>query len=527
MDAQPWWKRGAVYQIYPRSFADSDGDGVGDLRGIIARLDHLAGGGSGALGVEAIWLSPFYPSPMADFGYDVSDFCDVDPLFGTMADFDELLGAAHDRGLRVIVDWIPNHTSSEHPWFREARASRENPKRDWYVWRDPAPSGGPPNNWVSSFRRFGSAWTLDEETGQLYLHSFAPDQPDLNWDNPEVEAAMHRTLRFWLDRGVDGFRIDVVHKLGKDPELRDNTDGRRHDEDWPSVHQRLVGIRRVLEEYEDRMAVGEVYLLDQRRLVRYVSTGDELHLVHNFVFLNLAWSAADMRRTIDEFEVLGGEEAWPAWCLSNHDHSRVASRYDDGGHGPARARVAAMLLLTLRGTPFLYQGEELGLPDAPIPPERVVDVDGRDPERAPLPWAPPSQAGPSAGFTTGVPWLPPVPDAEHLNVTTQGADPRSTLSLYRALCRRRAESPALREGAQRSLDAGPDLLAYTREHRDERLLVVLSFSAAPRRLDAPGAGLSGSAQVELSTDPDRPPGQEVDLLALELHPDEGMLLRLP
>src|SRR3954467_11307022 len=313
-----WWQRGAIYQVYPRSFADSDGDGVGDLRGIAEHLDHLE-----ALRVEAIWLSPFYRSPMADFGYDVADYRDVDPLFGTLADLDDLLARAHARGIKVVVDFVPNHSSDQHPWFVESRSSRDNPKRDWYVWRDE------PNNWRSSFRAAGGAWTYDETTRQGYLHSFLPQQPDLNWDNPDVEAAMHDVLRFWLDRGVDGFRIDVVHKLAKDPDLGDEVPGEPpHREDWPTIDDRLRGIRRVVDEYPDRMLGGEVYLFDLRRVVSYIQGGDKLDLAHNFVFVKLPWSAPEFRRAIDEFAARADAASGPAWFLANHDHPRVASRFD-------------------------------------------------------------------------------------------------------------------------------------------------------------------------------------------------------
>src|SRR4051812_25914038 len=505
----PWWRSGVVYQIYPRSFADSNGDGVGDLAGVAGRLDHLAD-----LGVDALWLSPFYPSPMADFGYDVSDYTDVDPIFGSLADADRLIEQAHRRGLRVIFDWVPNHTSDRHEWFLASRSSRDDPKRSWYVWRDPGPGGEPPNNWVSNFSLHGEipAWSLDERTAQLYLHSFLPQQPDLNWDNPAVAEAMHDVLRFWLGRGVDGFRIDVAHALGKDPDLGDHEPGRPHHEDWPSVHPRLRAIRRVLEEYEgDRMAVGEVYLLDQRRLAPYVRTGDELHLVHNFVFLNLPWSARRFRETVDEFEELVGPGAWPAWCLGNHDHSRIATRY-----GAGAARVAAMLLLTLRGTPFLFQGDELGLPDVPIPPGRIVDVDGRDPERAPIPWEPPSTAGPGAGFTTGEPWLPVSAEAERMAATVQKDDPGSMMALHRTLLALRRATPALTEGSYRSLDAGEDIYAY---ERGEEITVALNFASERR-----GAGLSGTGRLVLSTRPEARPGEVLDLAELELEPDEGVVL---
>ncbi|HEX6711870.1 MAG TPA: alpha-amylase family glycosyl hydrolase [Thermoleophilaceae bacterium] len=510
-----WWQRGVVYQIYPRSFSDSNGDGVGDLRGIIERLDYLS-----ALGVAAVWLSPFYPSPMADFGYDIADYTDVDPLFGTLADFDELVAQAHRRGIRVVVDWVPNHTSDRHPWFAESRSGRDSPKRDWYVWRDPAPDGGPPNNWQSSFKAVGAAWTLDQASGQYYLHSFAREQPDLNWENPDVEAAMHDVLRFWMDRGVDGFRMDVIHKISKDPELGDNTPELRHDEDWPTIHDRLRKIRAVVDEYDERMIVGEVYLLDLRRIVDYINTGDQLDLAHNFVFVNLPWDAQAVRASVEDFVKLAEQTAWPAWFLGNHDHSRPATRYAAGpGSGERRARVGLMLIATLRGTPFVYQGCELALPDAAIPPDRVVDLDGRDPERAPLPWAPPSAAGEGAGFTTGTPWLPLVEDAERLNVETQAGDPLSTLTFARRLVQLRRDQPALQVGSQRSVDAGPGLFCFVREG-DERFLVALNFTSS----DAP-LRLAGRACVELSTDLTREPA-DVDLDGVVLRPDEGLLLRL-
>jgi alpha-glucosidase len=523
-----WWQRGAIYQIYPRSFADSTGDGVGDLPGIIQRLDHLNEGTQASVGVEAIWLSPFYRSPMADFGYDVSDYTDVDPLFGSLADFDSLVDEAHRRGVKVVVDWVPNHTSDRHPWFIESRSRRDSPKRDWYVWRDPGPEGGPPNNWRSTFAAVGGAWTLDDESGQYYLNSFTPQQPDLNWDNPEVEEAMHDVLRFWLDRGVDGFRLDVIQKIAKDPEMRDNEDppageaAIRHDEDWPTIHERLRGIRSVIDEYDDRMLVGEVHIHDLARFIEYVNSGDELHMAHNFAFMQLPWDAAAMRGSIDHFQELSRGRAWPAWCLSNHDHSRVVSRYGGGELGRARARLAAMLLYTLRGTPFIYQGEELGLPDAEIPPESVVDVDGRDPERAPMPWEPPSETGPAAGFSTGRPWLPLVADAERLCVQAQFEDPDSFLSLVRRLAWRRRDDRCLQEGEQRTLDAGEGILGYLRELDGETRLVLLNFETQGNRLDCPG--LPAEATLELSTDRDRGAGT-ITLSDLELRPNEGLLLR--
>jgi alpha-glucosidase len=508
VSAADWWRRGAIYQVYPRSFADTDGDGVGDLRGVIERLDHLNDDTARSLGVEAIWLSPFYPSPMADFGYDVADYRDVDPRFGTLADFDELVAESHRRGVRVIVDFVANHTSDRHPWFVDSRSSRRSAHRDWYVWRD-GRDGGPP-------------------TGQWYLHSFLPQQPDLDWDNPRVEAAMHDVLRFWCERGADGFRIDVVHRLAKDPALRDAVPGEPPPyEDWqPTIHERLRRLRAVVDEYPDRVLVGEVYLLDVRRVVSYVNSGDELHLAHNFAFLQLPWDARAFRAAIDEFDALATAAAWPAWFLANHDHSRVASRFDADGQGPARARAVLLILYCLRGTPFVYQGEELGLPDAEIPPERVVDVDGRDPERAPIPWLPPSQAGRGAGFTTGEPWLPLVADAERLCVARQDVDPASTLALARRLGWLRRHESRLQSGAQRTLDVGEDLLAWLRIGDDgEALLAVINFAAGERTLRRPDE-LPAVGRLELSTDASRTGEERLPLDGLGLRPAEGLLFHL-
>ena len=521
-----WWQSGVIYQIYPRSFTDSNGDGVGDLRGILDHLDYLNDGTDDSLGVTAIWLSPFYRSPMADFGYDIADYTDVDPIFGTLRDFDNLLTAAHQRGIKVIVDWVTNHTSDQHSWFVESASSRDSPRRNWYVWRDPAPDGGPPNNWQSAFAAVGPAWTFHQPTGQYYLHSFTPHQPDLNWDNPEVEAAMHDVLRFWLNRGVDGFRIDVIYKIAKDPELRDNEPGRRHDEDWPTIHERLRGIRRVIDEYDNRMIAGEVYLLDLHRVVEYINTGDQLHLAHNFVFFHLPWRAGAFRASVEEFVSLASAAAWPAWFLENHDHSRIATRYAGApGTGERRARVAALMICALRGIPFIYYGQELGLPDADIPPDRIVDVDGRDPERAPMPWQRPSQAGPGAGFTTGKPWLPVVADAERLCVEAQQDDPALTLTFMRRLLRLRQRDPALQSGTQRVVDAAPDAFCFERQLGDQRFLIALNFTSLSLPLGL-RENLPGPAEVILSTSPGRDLGA-VQLRELVLEPDEGLILRVP
>jgi alpha-glucosidase len=491
--AEPaWWQRGAIYQIYPRSFADSDGDGVGDLKGIASRLDYLKD-----LKVAAIWLSPIFKSPMADFGYDVADYRDIDPVFGTLQDLDELVAGCHARDIRLVLDWVPNHSSDQHPWFLESRASRTNPKRDWYVWRDQ------PNDWMSVFKACGPAWTFDATTSQYYLHSFLPEQPDLNWDNPEVEAAMHDTIRFWMDRGVDGLRLDAIAKIAKDPLLRDQAGAhKRHDEDWETIHARLRGIRRVVDEYEDRMIVGEVALEDLHRTVSYLESGDQLHMAHNFVFIDQDWNAEAYADCIGDFERLAERTAWPAWFLASHDHPRPRTRFDHDGLGKARQRAILVMLYALKGTPFIYQGEELGLPDARIPPERVVDVDGRDPERAPIPWTP----GKGHGLTTGEPWLPFVDDADTLNAETQAKDPDSTLNLTKRLATLRAEI----SGEQTLVDAGPGIVAWT---RGPNLLVAVNFTADELPLDATG-------ELVLSSDPRRTQA------SASLGPSAALILRV-
>lgn len=470
-----WWRSAVVYQIYPRSFCDTDGDGVGDLEGIRRHLDHVAD-----LGVDAVWLSPFFPSPMADFGYDVADYCGVDPLFGTLADFDRLLFEAHERDLKVLIDWVPNHTSDQHPWFVESRSSRRSAKADWYWWRDGQPDT-PPNNWRSSFSD-GPAWTWDESRSQWYLHLFLPEQPDLNWHNPEVASAMHDTLRFWLDRGVDGFRVDVVHLLGKDPELADlpvdpATGAVTGVHDYQGTHAILRGIRSVLDAYPgDRMMVGEVYILSTRRVATYYGQGDELHLAFNFPPLYAPWEQAAWRRRIDRvIEELDPRRAWPTWVLSNHDNPRHRSRYGS----EARARAAAVLLLCLRGTPFLYAGEELGLEDAVVTPDRAVDPVGRDGTRAPLPWTP----APDHGWGVVDPWLPWPPQAARRNAEALAADEGSILHLYRRLLALRRRSESLQIGSFGWLDAPAGVLAFERTAGTEAMVVLVNFTDSVLTVD--------------------------------------------
>jgi alpha-glucosidase len=465
----PWWRSGVVYQVYPRSFADADGDGVGDLEGVRRRLDHLVW-----LGVDAVWLSPFYRSPMADFGYDVADFRDVDPLFGDLAAFDRLLADAHAKGIRVVVDLVPNHTSDQHEWFRSSRQGRDDPKRDWYVWRDGRAPGQPPNNWLGAFIEGGAAWTFDAPSQQWYLHQFLPQQPDLNWHNPEVVQAMHDVMRFWLDRGVDGFRIDVVHCIGKDPAYPDD------EPPWSAVphcasnehestHAHIRAMRTLADGYDgERVLIGETALPGTRWVAPYYGHGDELHLAFNFAATHAPWDAAAWRKRIERLaQELDPRQAWPSWVLSNHDVSRHRTRY---GGSEDRARAAALALLTLRGTPFLYAGEELGLEDAHIPTERVVDPGGRDGCRAPVPW----DTSPEHGWGND-PWLPFPPDASERSLEAQRADPASILHLYRRLLAARRASPALALGDLDLLDAGPGALAWRRTTADDERTVVVNM----------------------------------------------------
>jgi alpha-glucosidase len=530
-----WWQKGIIYQIYPRSFADSNGDGVGDLPGVISRLDYLSW-----LGVDAIWLSPIYPSPMADFGYDISDYCNIHPLFGTLEDFDKLLAEAHRRDIRVILDFVPNHTSDQHPWFKESRASRHNPKRDWYIWRDPAPGGGPPNNWLSNFG--GSAWALDDATGQYYYHAFLKEQPDVNWRNPQLRNAMHDVLRFWLERGVDGFRVDVIWHIVKDSEFRDNPRNpgyqpgqnphheviSTYEADRPEVHDIIAGMRKVLDSYPSRMMVGEVYLPIERMVAYYGEGGAGEHMPFNFQLITLPWNVHTIANAIATYEKSLPSYGWPNWVLGNHDNPRIGSRI-----GSAQARVAAMLLLTLRGTPTMYYGDEICMTDVPIPPEAVQDPFeknvpgmrlGRDPQRTPMQW----DASPNAGFSpssaTTMPWLPIASDYAKINVVAQREDPRSSLNLYRKLIQFRRAEPALSIGSYRELAIQADLLAY--ERRDpigvRRFLIVLNFGNQPQTMKLADAGIARRCRVVLSTHGDR--ADEWVQNAIAMRPDEGMML---
>jgi alpha-glucosidase len=446
---RPWWQRAVLYQVYIRSFADSDGDGIGDLRGLTDRLDYLEW-----LGVDALWLSPVTPSPDKDWGYDVADYTDVQPVFGGMPALDELVAKAAARGIHVIIDLVPNHSSDRHPWFEEARASRDSPRRDWYVWADPRPDGSPPNNWRSAFGS-GSAWTLDERTGQYYLHNFLPDQPDLNWWNEDVRAAFDDILRFWLDRGIAGFRIDVAHGIVKDRQLRDNPDPTvsTYNSNRDEVHEVFRRWRRLVDEYEPaRVLLGETWVMEIERLARFYGSGeDELHLAFNFPFTFSALDETALRDVVEATEAALPERAWPVWMLSNHDIPRFPTRMAGGDH--RKARAALLLLLTLRGTPVLYYGDELAMPQAHVPPERERDMAGRDGARTPMPW----------NGAWDDPWLPPC--ANVAAVAAQREDETSFLSFCRGLLAQRRANPDLQGGAYETLPAPEGVWAFRRgEH---------------------------------------------------------------
>jgi len=493
-----WWKHAVVYQVYPRSFQDSNGDGIGDLNGIRDRLDYLAD-----LGIDAVWISPIYPSPMADFGYDVADYCGIDPIFGTMEDFDQLLQEVHRRGLRLILDFVPNHTSDRHPWFLESRSSRENPKRDWYLWRDE------PNNWQSHFG--GPAWEFDQSTEQYYLHEFLKEQPDLNWRNPHVKSAMFDALRFWLRKGVDGFRVDVMWLMIKDDQFRDNPpnpgyvvgQGSRaqflpiYDADRPQIHDLVGEMRGVLEEFGDRVLIGEIYLPIPRLMDYYGQQLRGANLPFNFQLLQCAWTTDELARTINEYISALPTGAWPNWVLGNHDKSRIASRI-----GLQKARAASLLLLSLPGTLTIYNGEELGMQDVPIRPEEVQDPAekrqpgigmGRDPERTPIPW----DNSQFCGFTSGEPWLP-IGDANRAaNVELSRTDPASMLSFYQRLLRIRREEPALVSGRLTNMSSGDSVLQFLRSDGNSRFRFVMNLSEEPREI------LVESGAIAVCTNPRR------------------------
>jgi alpha-glucosidase len=485
-----WWRDGIIYQIYPRSFADSNGDGIGDLPGITARLDYLAD-----LGVDAIWLSPIYPSPDADFGYDVSDYYGIDPRFGTLEDFDALLQAAHERGIHVVLDLVLNHTSDQHPMFIQSRTSRDNPYHDWYFWRDPLPGGAPPNNWASVFG--GGGWEYDPHLKQYYFHMFVKQQPDLNWRNPAVRQAVLNVMRYWLDKGVDGFRLDVFNAYFKDAQLQNNPrkvgirpfDMQKHihDIDQPEMLPLLSEMRSLLDGYPERYFVGETFLSGAEKAASYTGP-DRLHAAFNFDFLNNRWSARGFQHTIQQWETLLGPDRYPNYVLNNHDTPRSATRYtwteDD-----QRLKLLAAMLLTLRGTPFMYYGEEIGMRDISLRRNQILDPvgkryypfhKGRDGCRAPMQWT----DEPNAGFSSAAPWLPIHPDYTRRNVSAQTTDDASLLNFYKNVIAFRRNHPALHRGTYLPLTGIPfQTMAYLRQYEKDSVLVALNFSDRPADLN--------------------------------------------
>lgn len=496
-----WWERGVIYQVYPRSFQDSNGDGIGDLEGVRKRLDYIA-----SLGVDAVWLSPIFPSPMADFGYDVADYCDIDPMFGDLTAFDALLADAHAKGLKVLLDFVPNHTSIEHPWFRESRLSRDNPKRDWYIWANPAQDGGPPNNWTSDMG--GSSWELDAATNQFYLHAFLKEQADLNWRNFEVREAMTDVLRFWFDRGVDGFRIDVLWHCFKAENYPDNPLNpdwipmqgeklkvlQQHSANQPEIHQLGSDFRALADSYGQRLLVGEICLPVPQLMTYYgTDTAPGVHLPFNFQLLDVEWESSALGRMIEEYEAALPPGGWPNWVMGSHDAPRIAGRL-----GEAQARVAAMLLLTLRGTPTLYQGDEIGIGKVIIPPDRVCDPQdlrqpglglGRDPSRTPMAW----NASQYGGFSNVDPWLPLHHDWQLRNVSHQEINDNSMLLLYQRLLALRREHDALSVGSFTLLHAEEGVLVYRRSQA-EKLVIALNLEDKIKSAD-----WLGEARLLLST----------------------------
>ncbi len=532
MGKRHWWEDAVFYQIYPRSFQDSDGDGVGDLAGIASRLGYLE-----SLGVDALWISPFFRSPMKDFGYDVSDYRDVDPMFGTLADLRDLIAGAKERGIRIVLDLVANHSSDEHPWFVEARSSRSSPKHDWYLW---VPDGRKaPNNWKAIFE-LGSAWHRNYATGERYLGTFTRHQPEFDWRNPEVRAAFYDVMRYWFDFGVDGFRLDVATGYFKDAELRSNPFSPKaipdffqkhvYDRNRPEFHEVFKEMRKVADGAGERVLIGETHGSDPLIAASsHGEAGDELHMAFNFDFLHRPWGARSFRESAERWYALLPEGAWPNFTLSNHDQPRHAWRYR--GRGPeaaasteARARVAAAMLLTIRGTPFIYYGEEIGMTCRRIPRAALRDplgvstwpfgFLGRDPERTPMQW----DSSEGSGFTKGRPWLPVNPDYASRNVAAQQDDPGSLLSWYKALISLRRSRESLRSGGMRFLDiGGADVLAYERGSGKGRILVLLNFASRPRplRLEDEYRVLLGSARAQ---------GSSIGRGSLSLEPESALIL---
>lgn len=543
-ERRPWWQSAIVYQIYPWSFQDSDGDGIGDLQGIISRLDYLNNRTPDSLGVDAIWLSPIYPSPMSDFGYDVADYCNVDPRFGTLEDFDRLVQEAERRGLRIIMDLVLNHTSDQHPWFQKSRSSRTSAERDLYYWADGRGWWRRPSNWNARFG--GSSWSWDRISHQYYLHSFLPSQPDLNWGNPVLKAKMFEVVRFWIDRGVRGFRLDAINWLGKDTQWPTNPwrFGWRsytrqihlHDRDQPLAHEVMRELRSLVSAHPDVVLVGEASADTPGGPAAFYGNGsDELHTVFDFRLLKSPWRAERFRELIAAADAAVPPGGWPSIVFSNHDQSRHIDRYGNGGDAERRARAAAVLLFTLRGTPFLYYGEELGMRDGRLRYHELRDTytkrywpfrTGRDPARTPMQW----DGSPHAGFTTGIPWLPVPSNPSILNVERHTHDPSSLLSLYRRLIQLRKATPALTHGAYRPVDSTErDCLIFLRQHKEDgraeqTILVAVNFSGDQTVCSIPEVRREDT--LLLSTHERHEQGMPWRSGQLVLGPDEAVVVEL-
>jgi alpha-glucosidase len=524
-----WWQSAVIYEVYARSFQDTNRDGIGDIRGLIQRLDYLQW-----LGVNAVWLTPVYPSPMKDLGYDISDYTGIDAVFGKMDDFDELLREVHSRDMKLIVDFIPNHSSNLHPWFKESRSSRDNPKRDWYIWKEAGPNGAEPNNWLSVLG--GPAWEWDEQTKQYYYHSFLKEQPELNLRNPEVMEAILEAMRFWLDKGVDGFRVDVMWYLIKDEKFRDNPINpdyksgmpsseqliQAYSSNQPEVHDIVRQFRKLLDEYSEKVMIGELYLSVNKIMDYYGADNRGAHLPGNHQLLLLPWEVKKVAAAIDKYEAALPDGAWPNWVIGNHDQPRVISRI-----GRAQAKVAAMLLLTLRGTPIMYYGDEIGMENVEIPREEQKDPQGllmennksRDPQRTPMQW----DASRNAGFSTGKPWLRLPESYDQQNVEAQKKDPDSLLSFYRRLIALRQQEPTLMKGDYYPVVTDGKLLAYTRRGAGNKaFLIVLNLTDAAVDFKPKDPGIKG--KVVLSTSMERE-GQELKE-GSSLEANEGILAQI-
>ncbi len=520
------WGERIIYQIYPRSFKDSNGDGIGDINGISEKLGYLKD-----LGVDAIWLSPVYRSPMRDFGYDISDYYDIDPIFGNLSDFDRLIQNAHDRDMRVLMDFVPNHTSFEHPWFKESRSSLNNSKRDWYIWRPPKKNGAVPNNWLSQFG--GTAWKMDDKTGEYYLHTFDVSQPDLNWRNPRVVEEISNVMRFWMKRGVDGFRVDVAYYLFKDPFFRDEPHNPIHTEHHmqydsllhiytsalPETLTMLKTLNNVINEFDDRFMVCEIYTFLHEIVNLYKIVDHQSFVPFNFSFISLPWNAQEHKKFIDEFDGMVGHDYFPTYVLGNHDKPRIATTL-----GQKAARTAALLQLTLRGIPFIYYGEELGMKNVNVPEEKAKDPMavnmkgfdfGRDPERTPMQW----DSSEFGGFSDAEPWLPLEKEFKERNVATEEADKTSFLTLYKSIIHLRKTRKSLTGGIHVPLDFhNPNVLGFIRQEDDEKTLVIANFSEDEHSIELP----HGHWKTVLSTNLDVVQRKEKDHITLRS--SEGVIM---